>query len=208
MLSASRPFYGKPIQIQIDSILQATLLADHGLMQRQLAGKMSVEQEVSRLLAANLSDAQTDNFQALQEALAALNSTAGSLQQFAMADCREMLLEKAKEIAGVTWVERVTKALPATDIEGLAALVDSLVIEGRRIEQIAMMMSDGAEFYQTVKSEMKARFINRLSMIKVPSTEIEAAMDHANYWETLRNTIQSMFKSLYQNYELVCKGYI
>ena len=45
-----------------------------------------------------------------------------------------MFLEQVKEIAGVTWVDRVTKALPATDIEGLAALIESLVIEGKRIE--------------------------------------------------------------------------
>ena len=188
MLSASRPFYGKPIQSQIDSILQATLMADHGLMQRQLTDKMHVEQEVSRLLAANLSDAQTDNFQSLQEALATLNST-DCLQQTAIADCRKMLLEKAKEIAGVTWVDRVTKALPATDIEGLAALIESLVIEGKRIQQIAMMMSDGADFYDMVKSEMKARFINRLSLVMVPGTGAGTGIDYSNYWETLRNTI-------------------
>ena len=44
-----------------------------------------------------------------------------------------MLLDKARQTAGVTWVERVTKALPATDIDGLAALVDSMVLESKQI---------------------------------------------------------------------------
>ena len=42
-----------------------------------------------------------------------------------------MLLDKARQIAGVTWVERVTKALPATDIDGLAALCR---LDGARVE--------------------------------------------------------------------------
>ena len=51
-----------------------------------------------------------------------------------------MFIGKACHIASVLWVERVTKAVPATvDIEVLSAMLASLVQDLERVEQIAML---------------------------------------------------------------------
>ena len=89
-------------------------------------------------------DEKTEDFQVLKEALSDMSKSRDATR--GIADCQSLLLAKAREIAGNTWVERVTKALPVTDIESLAALVDSLVLEASRIEEIAKLMNDSAEF--------------------------------------------------------------
>ena len=54
-----------------------------------------------------------------------------------------MFIEKACHIASVLWVERVTKAVPATfDIEVLSAMLASLVQDLERVEQIAKLFQE------------------------------------------------------------------
>ena len=51
-----------------------------------------------------------------------------------------MFIGKVSHIASVLWVERITKAVPATfDIEVLSAMLASLVQDLERVEQIAML---------------------------------------------------------------------
>ena len=72
-----------------------------------------------------------------------MTNLAEALQETSPEDSAEverMFIGKACHIASVLWVERVTKAVPATiDIEVLSAMLASLVQDLERVEQVAML---------------------------------------------------------------------